>query len=381
MSQELHAQADHALMQGRVNEARAMLEGLVAAQADDFAAWMKLATLYRRDGRAEQALGAVNAALDARPNEFLALLLKGSLHEQVREPDRAAEVYRAALFHAQAMPQLPPPIMQQLERARAFLADYRADVVGQMQSLAGLDPEHAARARRLIDNVMDHRPVHHQQPTHYRYPGLPDVEYFDFAYPALKQRLREAYPVIRAEFAALMAAHADRQRPYVDFAPGQPVGQWAGLNRSSSWNAFHLIRHGEPDPVNAAACPGTMAAFAGPDQPDVGGITPNLMFSLLAPRTRIPPHHGVANFRVLVHLPIIVPGECYFRVGGDTRPWVEGEPWVFDDTIEHEAWNDSDQLRVVLIGDLWRPELDAQDRAIVRDFIGALAVSGELGAL
>lgn len=381
MIRELHDEADRALMQGRVDDALIILNRLVTEHANNFTAWMKLATLYRQRGEIGRALDAVNSALQAKPNEFLALLLKGSLHQQGGEQSRAAEVYQAALFHAQDFPQLPAPVLQQLDRARTFLANYRSDVVRQMQSLRDLEDKQAARAYRFLDNVLERRQIYHQQPTHYRYPGLPDIEYFDFAYLELKQRLRKAYPLIRAEFEALMTAHGDRQRPYVDFAPGQPMGQWEALNRSADWNAFHLIRHGEPDPVNASACPHTMSIFANSDQPDVAGITPNLMFSLLAPRTRIPAHHGVANFRVLVHLPIIVPGECFFRVGADTRPWVEGEPWVFDDTIEHEAWNDSDQLRVVLIGDLWRPELDSLDRAVIRDFFTAQAVSSELGAL
>ncbi|MFM2301301.1 MAG: hypothetical protein RLZZ84_1037 [Pseudomonadota bacterium] len=380
MNHELHSQADHALAQGNPFKAIALLKQASAEDDQDFAAWMKLATLQRAASPG-LALDAVNAALQARPNDFLALLLKGSLHEHRYESGRAAEVYQAALFHAADVGQLPPPVAQQLDHARQFLRHYRADVAARMPALAGLDAEHAARAQRLIDNVVGRRTVYHQQPTHYRYPGLPDIEYFDFAYATLKQRLREAYSSIRQEFEALHAIHAERQTPYVVFAPGQPMGQWAALNRSPDWNAFHLIRYGEPDPVNAAACPQTVAAFAGPDQPDVAGITPNLMFSLLAPQTRIPAHHGVANFRVLVHLPIIVPGQCHFRVGADMRPWVEGEPWIFDDTIEHEAWNDSDQLRIILIGDLWRPELDAADRAIVRDLIGALDAGPEIGAL
>jgi aspartate beta-hydroxylase len=115
----------------------------------------------------------------------------------------------------------------------------------------------------------------------------------------------------------------------------------------------------------------------------IPGLGPNLMFSLLAPHTHIPAHHGVANFRVVCHVPLLIPAGCRFRVGADTRAWAPGEPWIFDDTIEHEAWNDSDELRVVLIGDLWRPELDDQDRLIVTDFMAAqgLVSGNELGAL
>jgi aspartate beta-hydroxylase len=381
MTQTLHQAADSALAQGRVAEAIAILERAGAEQVGDFQAWMKLAALRRRTGELAGALTAVNAALDARPNEFLALLLKGGLHEQLGETGRAAEVFRAAVHFADEMPDLPPPVAAGIERARAYLADHRRQIEQKMTTLNQLDPGRRDRAIRFLDNTLDRRPAYHQEPTHYRYPGLADIEYFDHAYPDLRDRLRQALPDIRAEFELLHAHHAERLTPYINFQSGQPMGQWAPLNRSPRWNTFHLIRYGEPDPVNAALCPRTFEAMAGDWQPDVSGITPNLMFSLLAPRTRIPPHHGVANFRAVLHMPVIVPEGCQFRVGADTRTWVEGEPWIFDDTIEHEAWNDSDDLRVVLIGDLWRPELDPLDRAIVRDYIEAQAAPGEIGAL
>jgi aspartyl/asparaginyl beta-hydroxylase (cupin superfamily) len=107
------------------------------------------------------------------------------------------------------------------------------------------------------------------------------------------------------------------------------------------------------------------------DQPVVEGASPNAMFSLLAPRTRIPPHTGVANTRLVCHLPLIVPRDCGFRVGASRREWRVGEAFVFDDTIEHEAWNDSDELRVVLIIDLWPPALGRADRDAVSAVIGA----------
>jgi aspartyl/asparaginyl beta-hydroxylase (cupin superfamily) len=74
----------------------------------------------------------------------------------------------------------------------------------------------------------------------------------------------------------------------------------------------------------------------------------------------------VTNVRSIVHLPLIVPEGCTFRVGGDTRAWVEGEAFVFDDTIEHEADNPTDRDRAVLILDCWNPYLSEAERAAVR---------------
>ena len=96
--------------------------------------------------------------------------------------------------------------------------------------------------------------------------------------------------------------------------------------------------------------------------------------NLLAPKTRIPPHTGVANTRLVCHLPLIVPAGCGFRCGATSVQWTEGEAFVFDDTIEHEAWNDSDQLRVVLIFDLWPPALREAERQAVASVISAAGV-------
>jgi aspartyl/asparaginyl beta-hydroxylase (cupin superfamily) len=95
------------------------------------------------------------------------------------------------------------------------------------------------------------------------------------------------------------------------------------------------------------------------------------MFSALAPKSHIPPHNGETNARVIAHLPLIVPERCSYRVGFDWRQWRVGETLIFDDTIEHEARNDSDELRVVLIFDLWNPLLDTADRDVVRRLAAA----------
>ena len=116
---------------------------------------------------------------------------------------------------------------------------------------------------------------------------------------------------------------------------------------------------------NADRCPATMAALALAPQPSVIRRSPAAMFSVLQPGTRIPPHTGVSNTRLVVHLPLILPPDCRFRVGNETRAWREREAWVFDDTIEHEAWNDSDQSRTILIFDIWSPLLSEVERELV----------------
>ena len=76
----------------------------------------------------------------------------------------------------------------------------------------------------------------------------------------------------------------------------------------------------------------------------------------------------MTNTRAIIHLPLVVPPGCEFRVGGETRAWREGEAFAFDDTIEHEAINRSEKSRLVLIFDVWNPHLSDRERALVTEF-------------
>ena len=115
---------------------------------------------------------------------------------------------------------------------------------------------------------------------------------------------------------------------------------------------------------------GALSAHCGGPREDAAGgrprYGPTAFFSILDAKTRIPPHCGVTNTRLIVHVPLVIPEGCRFRVGSTTRPWRPGEAFVFDDTIEHEAWNDSDIPRAVLIFDIWNPYLSEAERELVR---------------
>jgi aspartyl/asparaginyl beta-hydroxylase (cupin superfamily) len=154
--------------------------------------------------------------------------------------------------------------------------------------------------------------------------------------------------------------------PYVAYPDGVPLDQWRELNRSRRWSAYFLWNQGAAQPLHLAHCPRTAEAVKAAPQCDVTQHGPNVFFSILEPRTRIPPHTGVTNTRLTVHLPLIVPPGCGFRVGGEMREWIPGRAWVFDDTIEHEAWNDSDAPRAILIFDVWNPYLSVAERDLVR---------------
>ncbi|MGH8201722.1 MAG: aspartyl/asparaginyl beta-hydroxylase domain-containing protein [Steroidobacteraceae bacterium] len=123
-------------------------------------------------------------------------------------------------------------------------------------------------------------------------------------------------------------------------------------------------------------CPRTLQALRELPLCRIKGRTPTVLFSLLRPGAHIPPHHEFLNTRLICHLPLIVPPGCTLRVGNEKRSWREGQLVVFDDTMEHEAWKGSTELRVVLLFDIWRPELTNAERTLVARMLESIDAFG-----
>jgi aspartyl/asparaginyl beta-hydroxylase (cupin superfamily) len=115
-----------------------------------------------------------------------------------------------------------------------------------------------------------------------------------------------------------------------------------------------------------------LAAIESLPMPRIAGRSPMALFSVLEPGTHIPAHTGMLNTRLICHLPLIVPERCRLRVGSDTRLVQAGRTMIFDDSVEHEAWNDGDSTRVVLLFEIWRPELDEEERSMLTALFNAI---------
>jgi aspartyl/asparaginyl beta-hydroxylase (cupin superfamily) len=380
MTSEREVQADMAASRGDVAAARRMLEQVTADLPQRAEAWLKLAAICRRQGDFEAALQAVSGALRIDPLGFLPLLLKASLLEAAGRIGEAGETYGHAL--AQRPETVQPALAAMVANAEqrhaahvAATADRLAAAAAPFQ--AAMDAAERARLRRFHSNITRTTRPFHCEPTHFHYPGLREREFHDRnAFPWLVD-LEAATADILADFHRVMASERAELIPYIQYPEDQPVRQWAALNHSREWTAIHLLRNGERVDVNARHCPATMALLAGLDQPDIPGRGPNAMFSLLAPGAHIPPHYGVSNTRLVCHLGLVIPPGCWFRVGDERREWREGEAWVFDDTIEHEAANPTASLRVLLIIDIWHPDLTPAERAGVTATIQASGVGDD----
>jgi aspartyl/asparaginyl beta-hydroxylase (cupin superfamily) len=369
--------ADRAMRNADPRTARDFFQRALVLDAGRIELWMGLAACQRVLGDASAALAAVENALGVEPRFFPALLMKGSLLETLGQTRSAAITYGVAVKLAPAAESLSESTRRALAHGEQAHSAYAAELVANLRTEAGLENLGAgAAARRRVDAfveaIADRRKIYHQEPVKFHYPGQPAIEFWEREEFPWLEALEDRTAAIRAEVLNVWSEGSPELAPYVNYPPGIPVDQWAELNHSLAWSAYHLIEDGVPVDSHARNCPDTMAALDLVDQPHVPGRSPAAMFSILRPRTRIPPHTGVANTRLVLHLPLIVPEGCAFRVGGETRPWREGEAWVFDDTIEHEAWNDSDKPRAILICDVWSPRLSSEERQAVASLLAAL---------
>lgn len=357
--------ADAAAARQDFAAARAFLTQSTNADPTGFDRWLKLSAMARATGDAQAALNAVDRALTLRPLDFTALLMRATQLDALGRTETAGEAFGRALAQ---MPEHRPPAMNPvIDYARR---SFRAWQDGQATVLRNAVDNLTPQLDRMITNAVRLTDPDRLGPTHYCYPDLAEIPFHPRGrFPWLAE-LEAGTDVIATEFAEVAAAQAAELVPYIQYPDNVPLDQWRALNNNRDWTAIHLIERGRTVLANARHCPRTMAILERLPQPDMPGAGPNAMFSLLAPNTHIPPHTGIANTRLVCHLPLIVPDGCWFRVGNDRREWNRGAAWVFDDTIEHEAMNPSDRLRVILIVDVWHPDLDDVARAGVAAIIG-----------
>jgi aspartate beta-hydroxylase len=359
------------LHNGNGKAAREFIENALQKDGTNPSFWVNLATACRMLGLPDDEMRALEKALTIDPRHLLALLQQASLLNLQGKPRMAAGVYQRALAAIPAGAQLPQSLRPAIERAVTAVRENNAALETFLRGQLGdLRSQHAgARHERFdhcIDIMLGNRRVYVPQPTFMYFPHIPAYEFYpreDFPWLAA---IEAATSEIRAEFERVFAEDQDRIEPYVAYPDGVPIDQWKELNHSRRWSAFYLWREGTVLQEHLARCPKTAAALEKAPRVDVPSHGPTAFFSILDARTHIPPHTGTTNTRLTVHVPLVLPGKCSFRVGAERRDWRRGEAWVFDDTIEHEAWNDSDAPRAILIFDIWNPYLTATERDLVR---------------
>jgi aspartyl/asparaginyl beta-hydroxylase (cupin superfamily) len=367
----LNAAGGHLHRAGDPTRARELFERAIAADGKSKVLWLNLANACRTLGDPGAEADALERALAIEPRYVPALLQKGELMERLGKPKTAATVYGAALDCVASGARVPPQMATTLEHAREVCRASSAALEAFLeQELAGLRARHRAddlqRFQACQDVYLGKRRIYYSEPKAMMFPYLPAIEFFPRALFPWFERLEAATDDIAAEAQAVLQVERAQFRPYVDFPDSTPMDQWRPLNHSLDWSVYQLWHDSGPVVEHLERCPRTAAVLAQLPLCDIESYAPGAYFSVLQPRTRLPPHTGTTNTRSIVHLPLVIPPGCGFRVGSQTREWRQGEAWVFDDSIEHEAWNDSDQVRIILIFDVWNPLLSRAEQELVR---------------
>ncbi len=381
----LYSLGMHAFQRNDLKGAKVLLEQSRAAAPGSLSTLNALWVVHGRLGDGPAEIDAIDAALAVEPYFLPGLVAKASWLERYSTPAAAAAMYRNVMRVAPPEAHWPATLRAQLLHARDLVDRHARTYEAYLnQQIAGLSrdmPAASAERWREAASIMAGRTKPYVSDSNQLgVPRLPAIPFYDRAMFPWAQALEANTAVIRDELEAALATEQGDFAPYIAYRPGDPVNQWAELNHSKRWSHYSLWRGGVPDEAHLAACPKTRAALEEVDMASIDGLCPNAMFSALAPHTEIPPHTGETNARLVVHLPLIVPPKCTYRVGYERREWKVGEILVFDDTLEHMARNDSDEMRVVLIFDIWNPLIPVAEREMVRQLATAARTFAQLSS-
>jgi len=362
-----------AMEEGRPAEAMGLFRNAAEAEPGASVLWLNHAVAARALGDAGAERESLLRAVELDPRSLLIHVRLAENAERTGELAEAGRAWSVVLSLADSLADIPPDARPAINHARRFLSRQNAALEVRIdEHLEPLRQKIAPGDRRRIEAAIAHmlgkRTIYLNQCSGLHVPFLPADEFFDREQIPWIGQLESATDVIRDELTTVLRGGGEGFEPYVALPRGTPANVWTSLDGSMDWSTLHLWRHGQRDDEACRRFPRTAAVLDALPLARLPGRMPTVFFSVLAPKAHIPPHTGVSNTRAIVHLPLIVPAGCRFRVGGETRSWAEGEAMIFDDTIEHEAWNDSDQPRVVLILDTWNPHLTQDEQQLLQQF-------------
>jgi hypothetical protein len=263
---------------------------------------------------------------------------------------------------------MPPEVVQAHREVQLESMKKLRDVYAEIDSLPTIEKGKAAVGIKSVFEVA-YKPVrwvkseytHPLQYPPYYLPGVPAHMFYDPAQFEWARALEDAYPIIKEELMNVLASEGAGFKAYVS----------EEQRRLSGWNTYNFFFYGKKFEENCARCPRTTALLESLPRFE----RDHIMFSSLNPHSRIPPHVGPMNGIVRAHLPLIVPDGCYIRVGNEERTWREGKLLAFDDSFEHEVFNHSDHVRIVLFMNFWHPCFRTEELPVLERFRGAYEAS------
>lgn len=342
------------------------LERAIAIMPNDPMIRLMLANVERDAGNVKGEIEVIDAILALDAYFYPALLLKANWQERNLSDKVAAATYKNVLKIAPPESHWPNELRASLKHAQDFSQKFAQNVHETLKNAMGSQWETNPRWREAISIMAGITLPYHSICNQLHVPRLPPLTFYDISQFEWVKQIEAQTDEILGELENLLATKKDDFAPYIQYRPGDPVNQWAELNHSKKWSTLPLFQYGKRIEENIQACPITTDAIQLADLANIEDLCPNVIFSALAPKTEIPPHNGETNARLISHLPLIVPGNCVFKVGFDERPWRKGEIFAFDDTLEHAAYNNSNELRVVILFDIWNPLVSNEERELIK---------------
>lgn len=373
------------LARGDVGKAIDLLTRVRNANPDDPATSHHLGAAQLDAGDLASATTNLQHALQIAPAMFVARLRLATALETLGRADEALRAYFRAVNDAQAQGRwlsdstTTPALREVVNHAMDYIDAGRKQLFEEM--LEPLRHRYGRSELRRVDRCvaiyLGERPANlpdpRQQPKFLYFPDIPSQPFYPRDRFTWQAELESATTVIGDELRRIMDQPQSLE-PFLQL-DGSNKGEEllrSSNDRAAAWNAYFFYRHGQRYDDNCSRCPRTAALLDSIPLVRIRDHAPETLFSVLTPGTHIMPHRGVTNTRLVTHLPLIVPGDCALCVGGELHEWKQGQCVTFDDTFEHEAWNRSDETRVVLIVDSWNPDLSEAERAAVTDLVAAI---------
>lgn len=369
-----------ALRAGDPATAIAKFQSIVASGAADTSVWLALSMAYQASGDRKSEIAAVTQVLERDPDNIRANLIKADALVAIGSKRAAMGYYAHLEVLVPETGGLPPAIAAELNRARQAHAKLKQGLSDYLLAEVEKAGFHPARSSRRFGDSLDILTGRKQRyvptPRAYFFPELPAIEFYDRARFSWLDPVEAATDDICAELMPLLE-EGTHFGPYIEVEAEKSSHVVASSDKElisspEDWTAAYLIRDGKHQTPLAERCPKTLAALDAVPLETIEGRAPFVLFSRLTPGAWIAPHTGFLNSRLVCHLPLLVPDGCWFRVGNQVRLWERGKAWVFDDTIEHEARNQGTGTRVVLIFNIWHPDLTEEERHLVAALMTAV---------
>ncbi|MDP4599463.1 MAG: aspartyl/asparaginyl beta-hydroxylase domain-containing protein [Pseudomonadales bacterium] len=370
----LRQQIASAFERGADTQVLSLLQALCRQCPDDAEAHYRLGVIEEQIGSPAGAREAYLQCVRLAPTNPTAYLYAGYCLQQQGLQRAALDLYSMGAELDERLLYLWQSNQQPLESQQRSAAASQAlrGHLTMLHAQAVGDAEDCQRVAAAIWTRTHNAPlqfrVPQQQPQLFYLPGITASGFVDASHWPWAKQLQAAANTIQQELLQALPHIRAQGRPYL--AAGTVFDEaFAPLVGSLDWTALDLFTEGVAHPALTGHFPETLAALR---HAPLYGLDDNpfeVFFSLLRPGQHIKPHYGLSNHSLTVHLPLVLPQACWLRVGDETRQWHTGQITVFDDTFIHEACNDSDAERIVLIFSIWHPDLTrAEQQAIKRTF-------------